>query len=735
MKNETNGPKITVLEAIETLSNIVEWDAEEFDSFLHQLEETDINLDEYAESKVLEGVTESPQNETIDRVKEVFSVIFNYVQGFYKETSMYTRDKKTVDGIKDIMLLVGEAAKKVEKFANNNNDVYDPCVTSLPEYQKLQQFYHQKIDRKIDQSVLGEWFLAVAGQSVMKDTLHDLKIQKRKILKKVYVDLDSVKNDGMYELLQMEKQDGSHFYSMSLIRNMKLACDFGITISQEEYYDALDKIGYWRDRIAHYAADTLLSSCGNRIADFYRIGPQNKSDPLVRLLNKSVFALMLSANPYNLKHRKTLKSCSSYFADHQHFLRELLDHRDYQLLALYSPEADDIIGQTVLDTVQSLLNATFTKLSSIKGFSYTIDNLLEDARHRVDIKGEVPSETARLSQQLEADYKAIINLLKFHANGPLKRSLEFIDNGVKGFDTIMQGNVPNYLCQLHNGDYKLTNLRLPSPTKQVTVDQANITDEFRGYLFSLGTHQSTKHHLLINLQNRLSWQEHARCSALEHIQNSSLFKEALTVVTLATDNEFYHQLGAFRKLDNIDEFKMAFLNQITSKNGGYYFPDECKEKICSDFAGEAIDVVQKLVFTDKESLTLEERQSYISLVHALIELKLIDIIKPDCLSLTCKDGIDESGYSNGVLFLFLKMISREILDEPSREYLNSIIYGPAILIRERPMRPEEFNRLMCIVRCLESARHTQGFQEFSKRAKEILSPLYQQPIFNWHFEL
>ena len=53
---------------------------------------------------------------TINLVKEIFRVILHYLKQFYKSDYGRVTDQKTLDEIKTIMVLVGEAAKKLDKY-------------------------------------------------------------------------------------------------------------------------------------------------------------------------------------------------------------------------------------------------------------------------------------------------------------------------------------------------------------------------------------------------------------------------------------------------------------------------------------------------------------------------------------------------------------------------------------------------------------------------------------------
>jgi hypothetical protein len=119
---------------------------------------------------------------------------------------------------------------------------------------------------------------------------------------------------------------------------------------------------------------------------------------------------------------------------------------------------------------------------------------------------------------------------------------------------------------------------------------------------------------------------------------------------------------------------------------------------------------------------------FIEIFSLFLELKVIDLVRPDVVSFMCKDGVDQSQAAAVKLYVLLKLIHQERLSEHDRERLDAMLYGPALLYRERLMLPERFNRLLSVIKTLESIRGELGRAEFAKELHAAFDELYGMPL-------
>lgn len=699
--------------AIETLSAIAELDPVD----LRPEEPLDYVTQE---SDSVVSWLKSPNKEaTIEKVRDLFKAVLNYFHKKYPLKSRYIRKDVADSGIKSLMLIVGEAAKKIDKCLGEKKEVME-----LLEYKHLQDFYRKKVDRKIDQQVLSKWIMGLTKGSLFPQ----IQDKFEKDDKHIFVDLDAVRSDSEYELMLIRKEDGSRFFNPRLIRNIKLVCDFGgylegTKVNLEWETEA------WLSQLSFRVATQLLKACRGVISDFFHEGWIHQENELVQELGKSIIALMLAANPLNVEPFDHAKSSKDYFMDFQDFFREALNTRPYQKMIIFPPKQDNIVAHCLLDLISEISQNIFLKLRGIEAMFPVVEHLIHEAR-----KIQRPSQNKEkerglyLWTHLAFDFGQMLKLLRAHSNSPLIRILETIEGPRHlAFDSLLQNNIPNSWFDLIVKKKHYSLLRIPSPTRQVVINKADVTEEFKNFLFALSKKEEGQKHLLINLQDRTSWQESARAHALENLLKAAEFKERLSVATLATGSEFFYQISPYEDLNESESFKKQFEEHLLSDAAGFFFPSSIKKEL-SEFILPAIEAVHTLYFQSSPKLSRQERLDFIMIFYCLLELKLIELISPSSFSLTCKDGLDTSGSFSSFLFAFLKLHNQAQMTEAEREYLNLMLYGPPLLVREREMLPEEFNRFINALKVVESSREKLGQELFFEKRNELLGPLFKSPI-------
>jgi hypothetical protein len=113
----------------------------------------------------------------------------------------------------------------------------------------------------------------------------------------------------------------------------------------------------------------------------------------------------------------------------------------------------------------------------------------------------------------------------------------------------------------------------------------------------------------------------------------------------------------------------------------------------------------------------------------MLELKILERIKPLSFSFTCKDSIDIGASQSASLFTFLKLIKGEQWSEKDWELLNLTLYGPALLARERLMIADRFNRFASFIKTVESAVEEKG-KELPLIIEEETKPLFSRSLLN-----
>ena len=271
-------------------------------------------------------------------------------------------------------------------------------------------------------------------------------------------------------------------------------------------------------------------------------------------------------------------------------------------------------------------------------------------------------------------------LLKQHANGPMNKILDTLENGdYHSFDPMLQAGLPTLMYGLYVHDKCYQVARWPSATHQEYIDKAVLNEEFKAFLHACGGHSKVVKSLF-NFQDRVSWKEHARCAALESLMGNDAFNKNIEVVTLSKDTEFYYQLAPYHQENRADVFMSNFKKQLKDEHSGYMFP-KWMEKELTEFINKAMEEVHKVFFSNKNMLLREHRLDFIEIFYLFLQLKIIDMVHPDVVGYSCKDGLDVTSTASAELYLFMKLLKQEKLSENDREFIDLMCYGPCLLSR------------------------------------------------------
>jgi len=291
-----------------------------------------------------------------------------------------------------------------------------------------------------------------------------------------------------------------------------------------------------------------------------------------------------------------------------------------------------------------------------------------------------------------------------------------------------QFNIPNQFYSIYSQETKITNTRIPCPIYQESITRGQILEEFKGFLRGYGKGQFHNKHLLINFQDRTSWREHSRCIALEQLQDLEEFAQRLTVVTLAKDTEFYYQYSPYDGDNHAESFIKHFKENLKDENCGFYFPETLKSQLFPKFVDEVLHTIHRAFFSRKNVLTKENRLDFIEIFYLLLQLKLIELVHPESFSLVCKDGLDVGGTGSAQLYAFLKLIRADPLLDSETERVNLILYTAPMLVRERIIIPERFNRMLNALKKIEATRLELGAAAFAKLMHQAFGKFFKTPI-------
>jgi hypothetical protein len=731
---------LTIVDAVESLSKIadIDFDAEIAIGENHHLVIQDQEIP-FQKVHFLKGANKQA---TIEALRKIFQTILDYMRAFAKREYSRLNEDQGLDDIHTMMTLVNEAGKKIDLYCSAFQSGEGGSVTDLDEYSQLIAFYEQivsKGDKKKEgatsQLAEGQGLQRLFSKVVQPSDQTVRAIAERKLSPqrgssaeshRVYVDVDSVKKDREYELFFLRKRAGERYYSDNLVRNLRLVCDFGDIFVANQVKDPLVQTRYWLDKAFQVSAVNMIKGVKADLDEFYEQAMKKRDRMLVTHLNKAIMALHLAANPHNLEKSSRLKNCTKYFLDFQRYFREALECEEYQKLNTKRPKANQKYEWCLLNLTHHLCEALYTQCLGYQEFNNAMKILINKGREILDIKEDA---NLTLIEHIEEDFAALKEVVKLHLNGPLHKILEELElKRGEGFDSIMQSNLPHPLYHMMIGNKQSIHLRLPSPTKQRMVNKAVITAEFEGMIEAYANRGKSL--LVFNLQDRTSWKEHARCDVLEGLQSKRDFKGDIVVVTLPMDTDFYHQYAPYNHLNISEQFTTQLLDHIRDDSSGFYFPPQVKKVILGEFIDQLVDGIHKFIFEGRDLMTIEERQGFIDLVYLFIELKVLELVKPDTFAFTDKDGIDTGPAASTELFLFLHQINHMKNLKKEIEFLNMMLFSPSVIIRERAIFENRFNRMVQTVNLIDTLIKIIGDKRFDEGMQSYFAPLFKTKILN-----
>lgn len=646
--------------------------------------------DEDLTYNTVDWMTEENAEEILENIKLTYKAILRYLHEIYEEKMTNWNDVHTKKGLQTVMAMAAEAAFKLDNYIGGIKGIEDyKEVSRCDEYEKIKEFYLTKIAKKFDGGLEGE----KVWQQQWNENRQaiNLDLEKRGLK-----DFETVLKDNEYELFYLKDDEEKPFFDLSLIRNIKLFCDFDESISVDLEDDPLIQLHHFYDKDLQISAKQILHFTEPVLKKFCKEKISPRRNNLSSALFKAMYALMLAANSENLIENSLGKSSSQYFQDYLGFLREALHSIEYQKMLAYPEDKTTQRNKTLLELAHHLCLNTYMRKGGVKeeviGFIYRL------IRKGAEKKGEMPSKRLNFWQRLLEEDENMRFLLKMFPNGPLFKDLDVlreIDEEELSFEPWMQNNVPMKVYEIKTAKAPISFLHLPCPTKQFIISRAHINPEYKGFLYTYV--EKKKKHLLINLQDRTSWKEFARCQLLEKLSQEAEFSSSLMVVSLPSATPFYYQTQEYYESNSAKEFIEQFSMQLKNfADCGYYFPSSFAP-LFETFYPAALKTIHEKIFGKKNLLTRKERLDFIETFHHLLLLKIIEHFGPDSMSFTCKDGVDIGSAYSASFFSFIKLITNKKLKKSDEDLFLWLMYNQAFIVRERPVNVQRLHRTLSFI--------------------------------------
>jgi len=711
MKKRSKSDEMTIMDAVDNLSSIAEVDVESNAEGVERGVKQ--NLQKFKNLKQTE------KQETLETVKGSFKTVHKYLQHVYQQDKEHLQDVEMQRGVKAIMVLAGEAADKLEKCTSIFKHAYKgEKIEEIEEYKDLRKFYLNKIVKRFQEVLASEE--AWEEEWGAEDPTLDIE---RLGLK----DLETVKRDKEYELFYIRQDDGKPFFNRNLLRHIKLVSDFDEVISAAEGEDPLLRVNVLVDKEAQVVANEIREDVKDELDDFYVDAMQYQELPIIQTMNKVTMSLLLASNPRNLLQHTIGKTCTRYFHDFQFYLREILTSADYIRLISHSLNETDRLSRALVHLVHAFCFAFFIRVGKRNDLIDYIHDLIKKGYGGQEVARAETSDPLTFWNDLLDIHDVVSSVLKRYPSGPLFKTLDIFHerDEKEGFDPIYQGNQPSFQFTFSSQSFDSKCLRLPCPTFHNHINKAQIIDEFKGYLRYLDQKKGMGSHLLFNLQDRTSWEEHARCQALEELSRRAEYTNQLILVTLPKRTDFYFQTDAYKDLNQANDFLKMIKEQVASNEEcGFFFSNRIPRNEIDTFIGKILPLIHKRVFQSKKTLTRRERLDFIEIFYQFLMLKILDLVKPDYFSFTCKDAVDVGPTTNAGFYTILKMMSENIsYNKEEQDHFLWMLYAPSLVVRERLVDYQRLSRVMSAMTSLN-----EGFQNDQKGFMKELEALYDYPL-------
>lgn len=707
--------ELTVMDAVDNLSHMAELDIP-----MQEIEGKRDFLSEEQASQRMETLSwHDPEYRTFnqERIKETFQTILKYIKGISEREKGFLREEQTQRGIQAMMILVAEAAKKVDNYTEIFKGDKTASATELKEYKELQHFYLTKVVQRFNplSDLEEKW----------RDSWGSGEIQN--VEQAALKDLETVRKDREYELFLIRNEDNTPYFNRALLYHMQLVGQFDSLLADPSLEDPFLQIEIITDRDANTTAKEILKSAAPYIDEFFKDAMKFKNIPFVSAISKSLMALMMAGNSRNLMQNAIGKHAFNYYSDFHLYLRSALSTPEYRKFITKPSAKSESFIQTVIHLSHVLCTSFFMKVGVRKDMIELIHSLIEKGSKGTVVQRQTASPLTFWNNLLDKD-GSIRSLFKQYPNGPLLKTIKLFnnENEMKGFDPIMQHNYPGQLYAISGENMHISCLRLPCPISQTHTAKASVIEEFEGFLRSLGSPKRSQRHLLINMQDRTSWQEHSRSITIENVQKTSEFINTLMVVTLPKNTDFYLQSGTYLEWDDASGFMKQLREEVASgEQCGFYFPPEVDKEKLLQFADKAKKVIHEVFFGGKGRLTHKNRLDFIEIFYLMLTLKLIEEFKPDSFSYTCKDAVDTGAVASVELFALLRLMNDSArFSKEEENFLLWMLYAPAMMNRERAVDMQRFNRMEGALTVINAE-----LEAHRDKTVEACSKLYKLPFF------
>jgi hypothetical protein len=679
--------KLSLVEAVENLSHLADMPIQPD----LPKQEVEISAEEQALVQEtlhqLAGTVGNP----VDAIRETFQTILAYVSDYYRCQYSQLSNPQVRNNFRSLMAMVGEAGRKLDRCTGLFQTAYR--ASELQEYRALEDFFQNKLAKPIGESA--QQNLEQLAKRELEGGTESATIS---LHARAAEDLERLIGDADYELFFLKREDGSSYFTPQLLRNLNVIHQLGTKLPEAVESDPLIQLREILDLEAHHRARALLEAAR---AYWPTLAKEANgliaTNPFFADLYSGMSALMLASNSRNLLAALPVKNTLQYFRDFALFLEQALSSPGYR---------EGLAKQRPNHLESQLIGLTHDLCQTLFHFPVASDLIGPYITKLIKAGNPDTLDEPCLALRLMQEDQAIRTVLAKYPSGPLLRMLDFItaEDVPTTFEPLMQENFPSKLWTMQGKGWESDLLRLPSPTKQETVERVYPSRLFEGFLDSYLLPSGPERHLLINIQDRTSFRDYGRSLCLEQLPRLAEFLPHLTVITLAKNTDFYHQVEPYASIDSAEEFIDTLCAQmVEGEVYGFYFPPGLRTGLNQRLHALAKRLWQER-FGSAKSLERDQRLAFIELFYNELVVDLLEDLKPQSFSFTDKDGVDDAPCATTLFYLQAQWAKDPSWRPASEDLLHTMLFAPALMIRERAPHPLPLARMAQAAYLLQTGR-------------------------------
>jgi hypothetical protein len=687
---------LSMIDVVDILSKLSEID------LLISVEKGDLYGKEPFSSKWI-----SPHNmlENQELVKKLYQSVHQYLKQICEKSLDSFKDSKTIRSIQSIMMFVIESAEKIEKYTPLFKS--EPALESLSDLQELRDL-HEYFTSAVAPHMpsTGEVFDAWEEEWGIRGG--DIPTSHRQGLRNI----SEIHSDKQYELFYLLQENGMPFFDYDVLRHARMVYDLDQSIEEAQAEQFFNKLDILSDRSAHMRAQKILKACWYLIDEFFKEALKYKESSCISHLVMALMGLMIAANPRNLKQTSiSEKTAAEYFSDFHFFLRKALLSEEYQKLIMASHERRPFQANLYL-LIHKLCHAYFTTEIEMKDMIAVIKKAISDGSTIAAHEQKHLMGFASLYQ----DDRALRAFMNQYPAGAIHKLAEIFTSRQqsKGFDPLSQKCIPEALFSFKQEEREILCVKMPAPIHQEYIHKADIVREFEAFLRSLSMGSKKEKILMVNMQDRTSWQDFSRCVKIEELIKREEFYGVISMAGLAKNSDFYHQTDVYQELDDAQGFMQSFKEQIfTGGQCGFFFSDDILGPL-QMMLPKMLAMTHKVFFSSRAILTREDRQDFIEIVYHMIVAFALEVTKAQCVTFVDKDSVDTSSCAFASWYGLCKLCGDGSMNDEDKGMFYYLLYSSALILRERITDSDRVNRCLALL-----SRMQKGFVEHRALIQEM----------------